>query len=390
MSLGLQTGVMTGPCGGPYNPVACGTALPNAATSYTFPGIVGTMYFFVLDGVGGDECLFTIAVCGTACNADAGTITVTEDTIPVASPAYLFANATNCAGLTSNNDFVLPPAQPGEIAELFYALYSCPPTTGDPATDPCYTGSLWSEQDFADCNPSTYGLTGTFYFVPITADDGDDGRNPNSVIHYDQNGDGCFDLGTPIQITYLNPIRFGTPAENCYNSNVTIQINGGMPEEDGSNYIITNTGSGTIAAVGATNGGSGPITGLSNGQSYSISVTDAEGCMVTFAGGPYTACACPTIDYTGLLATLSCEDAPLNLIADQATIVAGQAITPCYYIQVFPANAVAGNSMNFVENAVNVGCFGPACAGGLIGAGSNFSGYSSYASPGATNEVELC
>lgn len=389
-AFGLQTGILTGPCGGPYTSLNCSYAGTSAITSYTFVAAAGQQVWVVIDGDGGDQCPFNMDICGTACNADAGTITVQEDGGAAASPIYLCADGTNCIDLISNNDYVLPTAQPGEIAELFYALYTCLPTTADPATDPCYSGSLWSGQDFTDCNPSTYGLTGTFYFVPITADDGDDGGDPNGAIHYDQNGDGCFDMGTPIQITYLNPITFGTPAENCYNGNVTVQINGGMPEEDGSNYTITNTGSGTIAPYTVTNGQSVTIQGLSNGQSYSFDVTDSQGCVFSFSGGPYVACACPTVDYTGLPATMSCEDAPVNLIADQTGFLAGQAVTPCYYVQVFPTNAQTGNSMTFFENAVNVGCFGPACAGGLITPNLNFSGYFSYASPSATNTVELC
>lgn len=387
---GLQTGVLTGPCGGPYSSLNCGFMAANATTSYTFVATAGQQVWVVADGDGGDECTFTMEICGAPCAADAGTITVEEDGVAAASPVYLCANTTNCIDLISNNDYVLPVAQPGEVAELFYALYTCPPTTSDPATDPCYSGSLWSSQDFTDCNPSTYGLTGTFYFVPITADDGDDGGDPNGVINYDQNGDACFDLGTPIQITYLNPITFGTPAENCYNGNVTIQIDGGMPEEDGSNYTITNTGAGSIVPIGVSHGNSVTITGLSDGDSYSIAVTDSEGCATVFAGGTYTACACPSINFTGLPATLSCEDAAVTLLADQGSLPTGAAITPCYYVQVFPTNAQADNLINFIEDGTNVGCFGPACAGGPVGANSNFTGYLSFASPGASNEVELC
>ena len=293
---GLQVGVLTGPCGGPYTSLNCGYMFANATSSFTFTIGAGQQVWIVIDGDGGDECPFNLDICGTACGADAGTVTVLEDGAPAASPIYLCANTTNCLSLTSNNDFTLPTAQPGEIAELFYALYTCPPTTADPATDPCYSGSLWSGQDFSDCNPSTYGLTGTFYFVPITADDGDNGGDPNGVIHYDQNGDGCFDMGTPIQVTYLNPITFAA-TENCDGS-VDIVISGGMPEEDASNYTITNTGSGTLTPGTVTHGGTATITGLSNGQSYSLSVTDSEGCTFVYSGAVFSSFVDPSFSYT--------------------------------------------------------------------------------------------
>ena len=391
LGFGAQTGVLTGPCGGPYTSLNCAYIADGTNGSYTVALAAGQQIFLVIDGDGGDECTWTVDICGTVCNADAGTYVATDNGVVTTGPIYLCADGTDCIALTSNNDFVLPTAQPGEIAELFWALYTCAPTGPDPAVDPCFSGSYWTAQDFADCNPSTYGLTGQYFFVPLTADDGDNGGDPNGVIHHDQNGDGCFDLGTPIEVYYLNDITFGTPAENCYNGTVTIQVNGGSPEFIGGNYTITNTGSGAVAAYNVSHGQSVTITGLTNGDSYSFTVTDPQGCTQTFTGGPYTACACPVIDFTGLPANMTCEDAAVNLFADQTGFPTGAAITPCYYVQVFPTNAQAGNQINILENGTNIGCFGPgACTGGAIGAGLNFSGYISYASPSANNQVELC
>jgi hypothetical protein len=387
---GLQTGVLTGPCGGPYTSLNCGYIANGTTGSYTVVLAAGQQVFLVLDGDGADECGFTVDFCGTACNADAGTATVLEDNVAAGNDIYLCANTTNCVDLISNNDFVLPPAQPGEIPELFWAIYTCAPTTNDPATDPCYSGSLWSGQDFSDCNPSTYGLTGEYWFVPITADDGDGGGNPNGVIDYDQNGDGCFDMGTPVHVVYLNPTTFGIANENCYNGTVSIAINGGMPEYDGSNYTITNTGSGSVVPVNVSHGQSVVISGLNNGDSYSFSVIDAEGCVSFYNGGPYTACACPTIDFAGLPATLNCDDSPVNLSADQTGFVAGQTITPCFSVFVSPTNAQTGNSMLWFVDAVFNGGYGPALPGGLIGSNTSFTGYFSYASPSATNTIDLC
>lgn len=285
---GLQTGILTGPCGGPYTSLNCGFMAASATSSYTFVAAAGQQVWIVIDGDGGDECPFTMDICGTACNADAGTVSVLVDGVPSASPVYLCSGGTNCVDLVSNNDFVLPTAQPGELSELMYALYTCLPTTADPGTDPCYSGSLWSGQDFADCNPSTYGLTGTFYFVPITADDSDNGGDPNGVIHYDQNGDGCFDLGTPIEITYLTDIA-GVATPDCNNGSVDIVLTGGAPEFGGGNYTVTNTGSGALSGLPVTHSGTLSITGLTNGDSYSISVTGAGGCSSVVVSGTFNA-----------------------------------------------------------------------------------------------------
>ncbi|MFT7612140.1 MAG: hypothetical protein ACI9J3_001089, partial [Parvicellaceae bacterium] len=283
---GLQTGVLTGPCGGPYTSLNCSYAGTGVSTSYTFVAGAGQQVWLIADGDGGDQCPFNIDICGTACAADVGTITILLNGVATASPVYLCADGTDCIDLISNNDFVLPPAQPGELAELMYALYTCPPTTGDPATDPCYTGSLWSGQDFLDCNPSTYGLTGPFYWVPITADDSDNGGNPNAVIHWDQNGDGCFDQGAPILINWLSPITFVATPDPC-TGEVDIVVSGGLPEGDGSNYIFTNTGSGSLAGAPVTHGGTITVTGLTNGDGWNVTIDDGKGCTVTIASGTY-------------------------------------------------------------------------------------------------------
>ncbi len=222
------------------------------------------------------------------CGTDVGTFTILVDGVPATSPIYLCQTA--CISITSNNDYVLPVPTSGEDSELMYALYNCSPTTTDPATDPCYSGLLWTGQDFSDCNNAGSILLGAglgpdIFFIPITADDGDNNGDPNGVIHYDQNGDGCFDMGTPIEVYYTNPITFSA-TEDCANGSVTIVINGGAPEFSGGNYTVTNTGAGSLTGLPVSHGGAITITGLSNGDNYSISVVDGEGCSATFSGGP--------------------------------------------------------------------------------------------------------
>ncbi|MFM7016448.1 MAG: beta strand repeat-containing protein, partial [Bacteroidota bacterium] len=255
------------------------------------------------------------------CGANAGTVTVTANNGTVTTSGTN-TQVTLCSGgtvsIVSNNDYVLPPSyDPGfDDAELFYAIYLPPgPTVPDPDLDPNWTGYYWTGQDFtanayatnsSSCGSPLLNLPGissannTLVFVPLTADDGDNGVNFDGVVAHDQNGDGCFDVGNPIAITFLNPITFNASV-SCAGA-VSIQISGGYPEFLSGLYSVTNTGSGTINATSATAGGSVTISGLSAGQTYSISVTDAGGCgAITFSGvyqGP------PTINLTATPSTI--------------------------------------------------------------------------------------
>ena len=202
LNAGLEVGGLHGLCGGPYSSFNCMTVLEGNSGSFTASMTAGQHMWVVIDGMGGDVCGFDISVCGSICTADAGTMTVSENGVPTTSTVYLCEGGTDCVSIVSNNDYVLPLAQPGEIAEVGLALYTAPPTGSDPLTDPNFSGSYWVGGDFNDCNPSTYGLTGEYWFVPITMDDGVGGGNPNAVIAYDQNGDSCFALGTPIHVVY--------------------------------------------------------------------------------------------------------------------------------------------------------------------------------------------
>lgn len=57
---GLQMGVLTGPCGGPYTSLTCATGDPGGPMNFT--GTAGTTYYIVVDGVAGAECTFTFEV----------------------------------------------------------------------------------------------------------------------------------------------------------------------------------------------------------------------------------------------------------------------------------------------------------------------------------------
>ncbi|GAB4250884.1 MAG: hypothetical protein Kow0079_04470 [Vicingaceae bacterium] len=258
----------------------------------SIPLTAGVTYYIVCDGDAGASCTWNINVCYSTCTTppDVGTFVIDYNGTPIAgppySPIYLCAEGGgDCYGMTSNNDYSLPPPWGCEVSELMWLLYTGPPTGPDPALDPNYSGSLWTGQDFTDCNPSTYGLTGTWYWVPVTADDGDDGGDPNGVVHWDQNGDGCYDLGIneTVQVTYLNAIAVSTSSNPCTGT-VTVTVTGGMPEFAGGNYTVTNNGMGSLAGLPVTHNGSFQITGLNNGDGWSVTITDPNGCSNTFTG----------------------------------------------------------------------------------------------------------
>ncbi|MDG2329969.1 MAG: HYR domain-containing protein, partial [Flavobacteriales bacterium] len=263
-----------------------GTIAPLSSTLIAAGLVPGQTYWIQVDGFSGATGTYCIDILETLCTADAGTFTVNVtggSTVVVGDTIWVCDNTVSCFEIISNNDFVLPPPQSGETSELMFALFNCPPSTPDPATDPCYTGLLWTGQDFSDCNPSAFGLAGTIFFVPITADDSDNAPDPNGVIHWDQNGDGCFDMGPAFSVQYLNEVLFSA-VENFCIGEVEISVSGGSPEVSGDDYTIVSTGAGTIAGTPITHGGSITISGLVDGDSYSISVTDPLGCVSVFGG----------------------------------------------------------------------------------------------------------
>lgn len=282
-------------CGNWGNGGAAGTVMDcsfsTAATE--FPDItgaaVGQVYVMVITNFSGaPQNLVLTQVGGTGstdcsivCPADAGTVTASLNGTTTASPLYMCANG--CVTLTSNNDFTLPPPAPGESSELMYAIYDCPPTTGDPATDPCWTGYYWTGSTFTDCNNATSALLGLslgshFWLAPITADDSDD-VNPATIGH-DNNADGCFDQGAPIEIYYLTNIT-QTAVQTCGPNSVVMTLAGGLPAASASaTYSATDVGAGTMVQSG-TQGQTLTFTGVNNGDVISVNVTSG-GCTFNF------------------------------------------------------------------------------------------------------------
>ncbi len=277
----------------PNNPGAAlsTTSVANGGTvSVTGLNFGETFTFDVTDANG---C--TITVQGgpyTCCSDQGGTVT-----------ANLNGSGTNnyilCDGdiieIFTNGDTSLH----GANADITYAIYSCPPTTGyiDPATDPCFVGFVTGTlADMTDQNVggSSGGLlawlianqgnpgnpitNNTLWFSPLTLID-------SGTLTYDLN---CVNVGVPTEVTYLEPIVTNSVAD-CQTGTVTVTITGGYPEMyPGNNYNLVNTGAGTLSANQVTfSGGTVTITGLVDGDMYSFTITDDNGCPMTFAGGPF-------------------------------------------------------------------------------------------------------
>ena len=183
--------------------------------------------------------------------------------------------------LTSTG-YILPDASPN--SSMGYALYNCLPTTNNPTTDVCFSGqyvigdaaSIINDGSFV---PAIAAPNQTIWMVPITMDMG-----TPPVFNHDADGDGCFAMGTPIEITYLNPLTT-SEVSDCSSGTMNINVSGGFPEFFIGNYYLTNTEAGVLSATTINNsGGSVTISGLINGDTYGLSITDDNGCSHVISG----------------------------------------------------------------------------------------------------------
>jgi hypothetical protein len=286
---------------GPNPPVAACSFSTAAVENFTLnSGAAGELYVMLVNnwsGVAGNNYTFiqtdATATLNCACEVDAGTSTVLKNNVSTTSPVTL------CNGdaltLWTNYDYVLPsyvipqPQGDGILSrDLIWLLYDAPPSNVDPALDAAYTGIIFDFEDVYETNNassvviSNFGCGGTYWFVPITADDGEGANNnvangvdDNGLIQWDALGTGCYDMGDPVQVTYFCPINTST-AINCAPpvvNGVDISISGGNPP-----YSITSTGPGTLSSGTLTGAGVVTLSNLQNGWNYQVTITDGNGC----------------------------------------------------------------------------------------------------------------
>lgn len=205
--------------------------------------------------------------------------------------------------ITSNNDYVHP-ANEGTIGGWTYdpgiawLIYSCPPTPNtEPIVDPCFVGvynttgngNLSDLNDLAVINAFPVGTftNSTVYYVPMTMY-----NFPNLVYNVD-----CYDLGAPITVTYL-PDIITNVTEDCVAGTVTVQVSGGYAQVVGGVFTASNLSPATAGFANTTTGNNGTIVvnNLQDGDVYSLTITDANGCPVQINGGPFTGAITVNVD----------------------------------------------------------------------------------------------
>lgn len=293
---------------------------------------------------------YTFTVSCSGCAADAGTVTTLVNGLPATAPLLLCQG--DCFDVFTDSNFVLPPPEPGEESELMFALYTGPPNLAlEPDVDPNFSGLFWTGDSFSDCNDPTSTIIGAalpsnFWMVPITMDDSDNGADPNGIINYDQNGDTCYALGTPIEVVYLDSIN-ATIVEGC--TETTFILTGGFPSVNISGvYTVGNTGAGTFVQNGAA-GDTLVFSGYAPGQSLSFNVSnDGNGCATSFN---YQTQELPTVSLDSIT-NVSCNGGNTGAIDIS---VQGDTLGCVYTLDMFDSfgDGWDGSNIDVVVNGVN-------------------------------------
>lgn len=311
----------------------CNNTAPNLDVFNNGTGTVSGMWTLTVgDNCGADVGFLTdwsLNFCdevGIDCSSDPvclsepGTYTVKKNGVLTSAPVYL------CQGddfeLVSNGDYVLPSdtiplpfGDGGYTAQLMWLVYNALPTDPDPDNDGAFLNMVVSTEDVFDVNDATSDVVavhgcGTYWFVPVAGDDGvggngniSNGINDNGGLDWDKDGNGCYLLGQPIEVTYACPIQT-VSAIDC-NPPTTINgmdvvISGGT-----GNFSIVNQGAGNLTSTTVVNPGTANINNLSNNQGWEIDITDSEGCTIT-ASGVFLA---PVISSVTLIPATTCPSA---------------------------------------------------------------------------------
>lgn len=261
-----------------------------------YADVVQDLTLVQVAGTGATDCSI---ITPNPCLSNPGTYTVEKNNTLTASPIYL------CPGdafeINSNNDYALPtdtiPQPTGDgiySAQLMWLVYDAAPTNADPAFDPGFLNAIIAEEDISDINNATSPIIddfgcGTYWFVPVTGDDGVGGNNnvangatDNGGLHWDKNNNDCFVLGTPVEVTYACAIQTNVSVHCNPPSTVNgmdIQITGGV-----GFYTVMNLQQGDLTSTAIANGGTAHINNLENNDVWEIEIVDQQGCMASVNG----------------------------------------------------------------------------------------------------------
>lgn len=225
------------------------------------------------------------------CQSDAGTFSYYKNGTPVTNSGIVLCHDDEIE-VVSNSDYILPndTLNGNYESALMFMLYDQAPSNPDPNADPGFLGTYFADSIFNDINnPASSPIVGgggpgygTYYLVPVSGDDGEYNGNPNGGVDYDKDGNGCFDLGDPIEVTYLPPISIAS-AVSCdgtvAGNSIEFTITGGYPAILGGNYTVTNGGAGSLSSGSVGSGGTTSVTGLQDGDLAKIYVSDANNCI---------------------------------------------------------------------------------------------------------------
>ena len=190
-------------------------------------------------------------------------------------------------------------------------IYNLEPTIGDPQVDPGYTGLYWIGQNYDATNAAgnlvntfdncfdlgTDVVNNTVWLVPVTVD---------ASTQYDGNNDNCYDVGPAIEVTYLKPTKI-YEQQDC--SGVQLTFDGGFPEFFGGLYSLNNLGAGTLSATTVSYLGQILITDINPGETYSIQVTDPNGCPQNVTG--VYDFEEPVVDFSPILSSVCTNEADI-------------------------------------------------------------------------------
>jgi gliding motility-associated-like protein len=297
------------------------------------------------------------APAACACAADIGTFTINMSGNSNVNYVLCFGDQIT---VTANGDYTPPdvannPPGPTYDPGIAWLVYSCPPTVAvnpDPVntvpSDPCFLGIL-DFNNFTDVNnlsllnsfpPGTF-TNSTIYFVPLTMYSIVDG-----IYSYVNTSMPCYDMGTPISVTYLTNITH-TETQDCNLGTATTTITGGLPALNGSQFTAVagslTPATASFANTTANNGGTITIQGLTNGP-FSFQVEDANGCPTTVSG-TFIGAENPAFSYP--------NNSYCNTAASIAATITG---TPGGTFTATPA----GLSLNATTGAINIAASAPA------------------------------
>lgn len=294
-----------------------------------FSNQVSTFSLSQIGGTGGTDCTIV-----TNCHSEPGTFSLEKNGLPTNAPIEI------CSGesfaILSAGDYSLPQDTIASIdggdgvysAQLMFLVYDALPSGPDPALDLGFTNVILPTDSLMDINaPGSPVIDhpllgcGTYWLVPVAGDDGLGanggilGVNDNGALHWDLDGNECYILGPPIEITYACDVTV-VDQINCANGNeVDITVTGG-----GGTVNAINLGAGIISATTVTTPDVITLSGLDNNNNYNVLITDAaSGCQQTVTGTFFT----PQFVNVSLVAATSCQATATGSIFVEANPASG-------------------------------------------------------------------